>query len=425
MPSPPPLSSSSWTDALRYPLLPAAVAANLVLALGQLIAGAIGGAIGLVFGLLLWIGLYGYALEILAASAAGREEPPEVLTEADAQTRRSHVWLQVLLFVAVIAATGLAAPALRFWLLAAIAAVMPGALLALTIGQRLLAALNPANWLLIASRLGTSYAVLAAASFALLNLQLFMNGLATSSGAGLLLMPLTQMPIVYAVFALFRLMGLALRANAEAFGHEVDIGKRPTLQRDREQAAVETDVAAALQVDDPAERAALLARTLRRGASDVAHREYRRALRETGQGEALRMHAGGRVCELLALGQPRPALVLATEALDDAPGFALDDSDASLRLVELAERQGMARLAASIAANYARAYPRRRDGIPLALRAAALLGGRLAQPDAARRLLDEVAELAADGEFAPAIEAARRALDAVATTAISPIRESR
>jgi len=393
-------------DALRYPLTGAALPANAVLAIGHAFAGSLFAVFALPLHLVLWLAFYKYALEVLAATGAGRADPPEVLTHVDDDVHRRHIGLQLLLLLATAIASTLLASPERWFVLLALALATPGMLLSLAASQNVAMALNPANWLLVARQIGVAYGLLSACWFMLFALHV--NGrewLAAAPGPlpALVFHALLQ----YCWLVAFRWLGLALREHAGALDYRIDAVTRPTLARDREADALQRTLQAARRCEDPARRIELLAEVLGRSSDESVHREYRQALRGAGRTGELQAHARSRVAELLASARPGPALSLAVEALDDDPGFTLADGDFTARLLERGCRSGLLRQAAQITTNYCRAYPRRRDMQPLALQAAALLHDRLQQPDVARELLQLAAANALGADEA---EAARRAL---------------
>lgn len=392
---------SPWAatvDALTYPLGTAALYTNLMLVACHLLASVLP-LLSWPAHLLLWLGFYKYALEALAATAEGRTDPPEGWSAVDPGVQWHHYWLQILLLVALLAATRIAPGPWQLWLLSLLALLLPGMVLTLAVAQNLWTALYPPAWLLIGSRLGLLYLGLALAAWPLLWLQARGGPLLDAAGPWRWLgLPAFYFVTQHLTLSLFRLMGLAAHAHAEALGIEPADASRPVLARDRQQAWQDEAAAQALRIEDPAERARQLAPQLRHGASESLHQEYRRCLRQLGHLSELVEHARIRACELLNLQQPRAAVQLACEALADDPGFCPGDAAHCEALARAAERLGLIRQGAQLLANYRAAYPKRFDGLPLAWLAAEWQADRLQQPELAMRLLRQMQPMAEPGD---------------------------
>lgn len=398
------------SDAFAYPLRGGAIAIQAVYLGARLLAAILPFAAVVQF--LLTLGFYKYAFECLGASAQGRREPPEVLATQDEGVHRRHLLIQLLWMLALAIATHLLAFERALLLLLALALALPGALIALSIAQNLVAALNPRSWWLVASRLGPGYLILAGASFGLFALQVLGREWILLAAPGLVAWLAFQALVQYLLLVLFRAFGSALHAHARALEFDPEDTRKPVLERDREQAALAREQAAALGLADPSARAASLAGLLRDAQDETLHRAYRSALRASGQREALDRHAATHACELLAIGNARAALALANEALQDDPAFTLPDAGALATLVAAGERMGMTRQSSALAANYVQRHPRRFDGLELGLGAAIAFADRLGEPDRARALLEQAVTLAGDGPEADRILRLRQRLDA-------------
>lgn len=391
-------------DALRYPLGGDALITNGVLVVAQLVAMHVP-VIGPLLQLVVWVAAYRYALEVMTASGQGRDTPPQGGMLADTGMQRRHLWLQALVVIGILLASRWLSLPQTVLLVAAVALALPGALLALAVAQNLLAALNPGAWLAVARILGPSYLLLGGASLATLLLQLAGHRLFVAISPALLGDMLHLACVHYALFALFRLIGLRLHQHAHELGLEQASVARPVLVREREHQAVAREAREAVALADPKARAAALAPVIRRGgASETLHAEYRQCLRASGNRGGLLQHAEVRVCELLVLGQPRQSLALASEALADDPDFALPDAASTAALLDAGEAAAQLRAASTIARNYRRRYPKRFDGLALALRTATLLADRLGDPEGAEAVLRSGAQLAADGPEAAEFE---------------------
>ncbi|MCK7594718.1 hypothetical protein [Pseudomarimonas salicorniae] len=418
-----PASVPALLDVLGYPLQGAALAALAAILAVRALAALLPGPIAVLCQGLLWLALYKYALECMAATAQGRRESPDVLAHLDDSIHRRHIWVQVGALALLVAVILLAPDQVVLAALLA-AAILPGLILALAIGQNLGAALNPLNWLVVAGRLGPSYVLLALLWLLVSALQFSGAGVFALGGLpDWLAYPCFYLVTHYLVLMQFRWMGLALLAHADQLGYEVRVAERPELLRDREQAAVRRGIASARELGDPGGRADALREAVRLGAAEPVQREYRIALRAAGRREELDAHARVRASELVVLGELKSAAALANEALQDNPQFSLPEAEPLERLLDHLERLGQWRNALALALNYRRSFPKRRDSLRLASRAAGILADQLDEPAEAAALLDEALEQAVPlGEQAP-LEALRQRL-ASGLPLRSPIRPS-
>jgi hypothetical protein len=409
-PAPPrplsPLSAAALFDVLGYPLRGGALAVLVALLVMRLLAAALPLFLAPLAQALLWLALYKYALEALAASGLGRRQPPDVLATVDDSVHRRHLLIQVLVLSGLTVVLWL----LPQWAALAVTAtglLLPGLLLALAVASNLPAALNPLNWLRVARALGPGYLMLAPAWAGLILFQVGGRELFAPL-PGWLHGPLYYLLAHYAVLALFRWMGLHLHAHAAALGFELKQERKPLLQRDREAAALVREVRAAREASDPASRAAQLREAVRKGAEPAVQREYRSALRAAGLRTELDAHARVHACELVALGRLREAAALALEGLQDDPAFTLPEAPPLLALLDHLERLAQWRSAASLAGNYRAAYPRRRDSLAVAARAAVVLADELQDAAASAALLDGAIADAGDAAAAGLITLRKR-----------------
>ncbi len=397
-------------DALRYPWASDALITNVALTLSQIVVGYLP-LIGIFLQLVVWASAYRYALEVMTASGQGRRDPPQGALLTDASSARSHLWLHALVVIGLVAAANLLGPVSAMLLLVGAALVLPGALLALAAAQNLLAAFNPAAWIAVLRIVGPAYFLLSLGIGLTLLLQLSGERLFGALRPEVLGDLLYFFAVHAALFASFRLIGTRLHQHAVALGLEQASVARPVLTRDRELQAVAREASAAAGIEDPAAKAAALDPLIRRGgASEELHREYRRCLRASRNAQGLRQHAEVRVCELLVLRQPKPALALAAEAYADDPTFALPDAPSTAALLDAADASAQLRAASAIARNYRNRFPKRYDGLALALRTATLLADRLGEAASAEALLQASVQLAGNGPEAAEFERLLRRL---------------
>ena len=410
---------AALVDAAGYPLQSDALATLAALALCYLLVELLPDILvlqilALVLKLVIWASAYRYALEVLTASGQGRATPPQGGMLTDVGIARRHAWMQALVILGLLVAGALLGPDWGLLLLLMAALIMPGALLAMCAAQNMLAAINPLAWIAVLRIVGPRYLLLAAGVSVTLLIQLLGAPWFDAVPFGGLLFFAC---VFYTLIASFRLVGTTLHRHAAELGHEqVSAAVRPVLIRERESLGVAREAAEAITIADPAQRALALAPIIRRGGASAAlQRDYRLCLRQSGQLDLLREHAGVRVCELVAMSQPQAALALASEAMADHADFSLADAEPTARVSESAAASGQLRLGAALCRNYFERFPKRRDAFPLACRAAVLLADRLGDAAAARQLLlDSRAALGERPESAE-IDRMLRRLDAGVT----------
>ena len=151
---------------------------------------------------------------------------------------------------------------------------------------------------------------------------------------------------------------------------------------------------------------------MRKGADATVQRAYRDALRAAGEREELDRHARVHASELLAMGRLREASALALEGLQDNPAFTLPEAPPLNTLIDHLERLAQWRSAASLARNYRASFPKRRDSLAMAARAATVLADELGERDAAAALLDAAIAQAEGGEDVGGLQALGKRLAA-------------
>lgn len=404
-----PASPAGVLDALVYPLRGAALAALLGLTLLHIPASLLP-LFAPVVHLLLWLAVYKYGLEILARSAQGDTRPPEVLGAVDVSVHRRHVMVQLIILIALSAVIVL----VPHWLaltMVACAFALPGLILALTISQSITAALNPANWWVVASKLGIGYLALAFGWMALL-LLMVRGEVWTAALPRLAALIVFYLVTQYATFALFRWMGTFLAAHAEELGLDRDPHQKPVLARERDRAIRSIEVRQALELKDPVERARALREAIEHDSDDSAHEPYRDALRAAGAHDQLRLHARQRTSQLVMLGRGRDAIAMATISIEEEPEFTLSDGGEVEALLGAAAPLAQWRLACRIAQNYRRAHPKRRDGWKLACTVATVHADQLREPEIARDMLEAAMRDCTDTELSAELKRLRQRLDA-------------
>jgi hypothetical protein len=361
------------------------------------LAGSPGGMVALLLGLLLdgvlWLLGLKLAVEALMRALAGPVDSPhrEEIVADGLALRHLLLWFGLLVAGWVLwhvmgARTALLA-ALAF------ACVLPAVLSLLTLEGSLLRAFDPRAWIEMLRRAGPAYAVGAARISGLLLAGLLLAAaLAALLPGWLAAAPVRFLQLAALVLA-YHALGEWLHQQRAAF----DLATPAPLPRarlgsfDEDAAMQEADALASADPPDPAAAAARLLPVLRgRGGSAPVHARYRELLQAAGDRDGLLAHDREYVATLLALGQERQALALYLSARALDPRFELQEPEELGRLAELTERLGQAQLAAALALEYARRFPRTRGALAQGLRAVRLLAAAPGRHAELRALLEDL-----------------------------------
>lgn len=369
-----------------YPLRGAALASIAALVLLSLFTGLPG--VGLVLTLVLWVGAYKYAFEILRVSAEGRDDPPEVITSAETGTVLRFLALQVVFVGAVIATLLLLGPLAMVVVLVVLTLAQPGATISLAIDGSLPHALNPATWFGIMGRIGGAYFALVALLFVFqasaARAEALVAAVLPDALAGMVALAVT----LWGLFATFRLMGYMVLQYHEPLGWQPPYLELQEQRADPDQALLER--ASALVQDgqtDPA--CALLADEMRtRAVSPAVHELYRKLLRLGNRRAQLLEHSRIYINLLMISGGERKALDLAREALVLDRQFVPLQVEHGSALVAAADRRGDSQLGLDLRLALHAAHPRHPLAARWATDAARLLVDKFGREQDALRLLD-------------------------------------
>src|SRR5690606_119866 len=201
-----------------YPFRGAALASLVALTLASLL-GMIP-VVGWVVALLVWIGAYKYAFEVLRATADGRLEAPEVVLGTGDGVVARLIAMQLVFIVVVLAALLVGGPIIGLAVLALVAFMQPGCVMSLAMDGSLAHALNPSTPLALVGRIGWPYL----AVFGLLFV-IQASALTASVWLARWMPPVIADLAVTAVsfwglFAAFHLMGYLIYQYHEALGYE-------------------------------------------------------------------------------------------------------------------------------------------------------------------------------------------------------------
>lgn len=363
------------TEALRYPLQPAALAIIAVLAVAHL-ANRLP-VLGWVIEAGVWVAMFKYAYECLRATADGYTDPPEATLHAEDRVAWALVFIQM---VALVLLTHLghahagAALALRM----CFAAILPAICMSLTMDGNVPLALNPETWASVARRFGGAYVALVAIWLAV---GLARHVLQRAIGGSLPLLlsePLGYALGNYALVLQFHLAGYLVHARHAEAGHRPAAWQLDAAVGRYADAELIGQAQAHVAHGEPRLALDLLARRLReRDAPDAAHAAYRRLLRQAGDTTALLAHGRAWIGALLARDEAHRALSVVQECLALDPSFLPESPEQVAALVSKAETLDMPRLAVQLADAFARRSPAHPLLPETELVAARVLGERL------------------------------------------------
>jgi len=378
-----------WTrlrDFALYPLRGAALASIVALSLFSLLTGLPG--VGWVLAIVLWVGAYKYAFEILRASADGRDDAPEVVATAETGTVLRFLAMQLVFVFALLAALVLLGPAAFVALLVLLAIAQPGATISLAIDGSLPHALNPATWFSIMGRIGWPYfavvALLIVFQASAANAEALLARVLPGPLAGILSLAVT----LWGLFATFRLMGYMVLQYHEALGWDPQYLSLERERQDPDQDLLER-ASALVQDGQTGDARALLAEELRtRAVTPAVHELYRKLLRLANDRPALLEHSRLYINLLMVSGGERKALDLVREALLLDRGFVPLQQEHGEALVAAADRRGDSQLALDLRLAMHAAHPRHPRAARWATDAARLLVDKFGREQDALRLLD-------------------------------------
>lgn len=389
---------------LHGPALYALIALTLCTLLGMLPG------VGLILSIIIWIGIYRYAFEVLRETANGRLTSPEHTFNSSDGTVLRLLAMMILMGIFVVVMGVIFGPAIALLTLAVVAFLQPGCVISLAMDGSLRTALNPATPITLAVRIGWPYL----AAFALL---FVIQASAMTAGVWLnKLMPpivgdlLVNFFSIWGLFSTFHLLGYLVYQYHEVLGFEPE-GEAAPLSRNAPDEALLDEAEHLVREGHPESAMDSLRAAIRSRAVDLqVHELYHRLLRRKGASEALREHGRQYIARLLAEKQDRQALQALRELLETDPAFTPADPEQAASLVERAQLSGQLQLQLDAQLAMLKAWPRAPQAPQWALQCALLLAERYSRDDDARTLLEDALNHCEDPEQRRKLEAAQRAL---------------
>ena len=407
-----------WQRLREITLYPAKTASLItigVLALAKLL-GLLPGLVGWLLDLIVTVALYRFAFEVLRATANGRMEPPEGMSETDSSLGWMGIWLQVIFIVA-----GVLLIALLGWIGIALCVVMmfgyPGAVMSLAIDQNLGHALNPGTWLQIMTRLGWPYFV----AFGLMLLIFISAGNAQAMLTDLLPLiiglPVFHFISGYALIATFHLMGYLIWQYQDELGFTPDAAPMPLINRNADPDQFILDEAAQMVRDGETDLAtdALRAHLRERGGTEAVHTQYRKLLRLKGDTAELVRHGKEWLPMLLAQDREKAAVELYRDLVELDPAYSIGDAESNTRLAKRAAALGQTQLALRLISGFHKRHPKSSDIPQMYLLAARLLSERMGKDAEAKALLTQIRTAYPTHALIPEVDALMKLIESLGT----------
>ncbi len=400
-----------------YPGKPAAAATVVLLAFLRLLMFVPG--VGWFLNLLIWVGVYKYAFEVLRDSANGRTEPPEGSLNVEEELGWGAVRLQAAFVVLNVLAVVLLPSPLAIGVALLLALGMPGAVMSYAMDENFWLALNPVTWLAIIARLGWPY-------FLAVSLILVINISAQNAQAFVtMVMPLfIGIPLFYciahyAIIATFHLMGYLIYQYHDVLGYDPKEQLVLAHPGDADHGVLEDAATLVREGETGVATDMLRGHIAERGGSEAVHQQYRKLLRLGNDNAALIRHGYDYLAMLLALDKDKTAVELVRECFELDPTFAPKESEWVTRLAAKAAQLGHTPVALRLLQGFAKRFPKSPDIPGNYLLAAKLLSERMGKDAEARALLTQIKAAFPKHELVPQIDTMLSMLDKLGTRPVS------
>lgn len=406
-----------------YPAHMAALVPIVMFALGKMLGFL--PVLGFILALLVTVAMYRYAFDCLVATANGRLQPPETsFTDGDGPAWR-FIGLMIIFLVFIVLCAIVLGPQAAQLAGLLLGLALPGATITLALEDSLLAALNPAKWLGIVTRIGWPYLAAAGLCLVVFASQRYAAGFAAAFLPMFLAIIVATIVSNYALVLTFHLLGYLV------YQYHEELGFAPQNERlgqalgkpDPDQEIL--DEAADLVRDGKPEVAIEVLRAhLNRGGTQAVHSQYRKLLHLRDDKQALLQHGQEYLPILLAWERYRDALRLVDECQAIDAGFAPPKAEQVTDLARLAARSGQPAVALRLLSGFHKRFPTSPDIAENYLLVATLLHERFNQDDKARKLLHSLKANYPDSPLMPQIDSClasvERMLAATSTAAEKP-----
>ena len=372
--------------------------------------------------LVVWAAFFKYCFEVLRWTANGREKPPEISFTVNDNIAVYAVLLLILVELLLICVGVYFGAIATLGLGIVLMLAMPAMVTILALEEGMGRAINPLAWLMLMSRLGNQYFILAGFFCAAVIAQSVLGvGLRTAL-PGFVADFVTYCVVNYFMLTTFHLIGNVIYTQP----------RRARLHRPRR---TQRRSAAHRSVAQGARRRP---RTRRRPATPPApprccatncashpdqlslHDEYRHWLRQSEQKPELVAHAKKYIPVLIAKGHDRRAMEVVRECQAIDPAFALDNADDITRLAHAAAEAGQTQLAVGLVAGFHKRFRNHPDIARNYLLAAKLWAERMNKEMQARAMLQQIKLTLPNDPVIPQVDAYIAFLDKLAATPPKP-----
>jgi hypothetical protein len=360
-----------WADALAFPSQGPALLTLVVLSLLRLLAYV--PAWGWLLDLLLWVALYRYAVDVLWQSANGRDDASEGYN-ADTGAGWAMLLAQLVLLVVAFGVGHFLGPGAGLAALALVAFAMPGVCMSVAMDGDWVHAINPAQWLTVAQRLGAPYVELVFACLVFAGAQIHAPLVVGQLLPGPIAIVVYHFIAQYLVVAGFRAMGLTIFRNRRLLDFEPNAAIVRQEQRPDPDGQLLAEAARIVKLGDAPRAVATLAAAIdARAVSPGVHARYRELLRDAGDRAALDAHAHRMIDIHLAQDRPGDALLVLRDAIAGDAAFLPRHDEALSALAHAARRAGDVPLALRLIEAFRARHPKHADGVELAVIGSQLL----------------------------------------------------
>lgn len=404
-----------WPQAFGYPLQPAALTTIIAIAVAHMVQFV--PALGTVLDLLVWASFFQYAFEVLRWSANGRAEAPEIALTVSAGVGRYAVALAILISALIMLTNFFFGHIAAFVVGALLMSALPAIMMILALEEGLVRALNPLVWLMIASRIGRSYLLLAGLFIGALFVQSIVALMLEPLVPGFVAVPLVYFVVGYLMIANFHLIGSVIHEHRDELGYSGHLELQDEVPHTDKSRAI-LDAARARAATGDTRGAATLLREELAAHADLlpVHEEYRHWLREDGDKAELAAHGKKYIPALLAQNQDRRAVDVARECQLLDPAFALDKAEDVTRLAHAAADAGQTQIALGLLAGFHKRFRNHPDIGRNYLLAAKLWAERMNKEMQARAMLNQIKVAFPDDPVIPQVDAYLAFLDQLAAT---------
>lgn len=406
-----------WSQALGYPMQMAALSTIVALAVAHVVVRLLPGIVGWFFDLIVWAAFFKYAFEVLRWSANGRGEPPEISLTVSDDLGRYAVLLLLLIEVALILVAmwwgALSALLIGIVLMFA----MPAMVTILALEEGMARALNPLVWLMLASRLGWHYFVLAGFFCAALIVQSALAAAIVRDIPWPVGPLLVWLIVNYLMIANFHLIGGVIHEHRDELGYAGHLELQDEVPHTDASRAI-LDAARARAASGDVRGAVALLRDELSAHADLlpVHDEYRHWLRQDGDKAELAAHGKKYIPVLLAQNQDRRAIDVARECQVADPAFRLDKPEDITRLAHAAADAGHTQITLALLAGFHKRFRNHPDIARNYLLAAKLWAERMNKEMQARAMLNQIKVTMPNDPVIPQVDAYLAFLDKISAT---------